>query len=401
MTGSIAAARQASWAERGSAFVIFFVMGIAVGTWAAALPALKSKLELSDTGLSGALFAVAIGSILSTVVTGVVAARIGTGRLTMLGASALMMTLLLPPLAGSLAGFVAAAASIGLAIGVLDVSVNGHASHIEQRWGVPIMSSFHGAFSLGGLAGSATGGLIAAGGWGAEAQMWVPTGVATVLTISALPGLGHGPERPSGGHGLVWPERAMLGLCAIVLFCFVVEGAMADWSAVYLSQVAGASLAAAAGGYAAFSVAMASMRLAGDWVVEALGPRLIVGGGGALVMLGLALAVAVPTPLPATIGFALVGIGAANIIPVVFSAAARAGSTATAGVAVVATVGYAGFLSGPPLIGTVAAFAGLRTGLFCLVVAALLMTVIGALSFARPPRGPRPYGSTGRRRSRT
>ena len=383
MTPSAGVTRDASWAERGSASIIFLIMGMAVGVWAAALPALKAKLGLSDSGLSLALFALSAGSILSTVLTGLLASRLGTGRLTSIGAPALVLSLLLPPLAGSLAGFAASAFLIGIAIGVLDVSVNGHASHIEQRWGGPIMSSFHGAFSLGGLAGSASGGLIAALGWGVLAQLWIPAFAAAALTAGAMPALGHGPERPGGGHGLVWPERTMLGLCAIVLFCFVIEGAMADWSAVYLSQVAGASLAAAAGGYAAFSIAMATVRLAGDRVVGALGARRVVTGGGALVVLGFGLAVGFPAAPSAVLGFALVGVGAANIVPVVFSAAARSGRTPMAGVAMVATVGYAGFLSGPPLIGAVASVAGLRTGLLGLMIAALLMTLVGGLSIGR------------------
>ena len=383
VTQVLAAVRNASWAERGAAFVVFFVIGLAVGAWAAALPAIKAKLDLSDTQLSLALFSLSIGSVLSTVLTGLFASRLGTGRITSIGCVVLTVALLLPPLAESLAQFAAVGFLIGASIGSVDVAVNGHASHIEQRWGGPIMSSFHGAFSLGGLSGSALGGLIAWAGWGVVAQLWVPVVIAAACTLGALPYLGKGPDKPVAGSGLVWPERAMLGLCAIVLFCFVIEGALADWSAVYLSQVAGSSIAAAASGYAGFSVAMAAVRLAGDRVVERFGPRLVVCGGGALAALGLGLAVAVPQPVPAAFGFALVGIGAANIIPVVFSTAARIGSSPTAGVAVVSSVGYAGFLSGPPLIGTVASFAGLRAGIFCMVVAAVLMTLAAVVSLRR------------------
>jgi MFS family permease len=139
---------------------------------------------------------------------------------------------------------------------------------------------------------------------------------------------------------------------------------------------------AAASGYAAFSIAMAGGRLVGDGVVRALGPKKVVLLGGLIAALGMALAVAVPEPLMAAIGFALVGIGASNVVPVVFSAAGRFGSSPSAGVAMVATVGYAGFLGGPPVIGAVATMAGLRTALGLLLVVALLVA-LGSLSIEK------------------
>ncbi len=376
--------RMASWSERGATATIFLTLGILVGAWAAALPGLKIKLDLSTWGLSVALFSVSIGSVLSSVSAGFILPRFGTGRSTGYAALALVVVFALTPFAASLLQFVAAGFAVGLAIGLLDVAVNGHAGDIEHRWGGPIMSSFHGAFSVGGLVGSALGGLIAWTGAGVETQIWVPVVLAAVCDIAVLPSLGSGQAaQVSGGGGPAWPSRTMVGLCVVVLFCFIIEGAMADWSAVYLSSVTGSSLALAAAGYAAFSLTMAAGRLAGDAAMGRFGPRLLVGAGGFLAALGLAIAVAFAEPVVAVVGFALVGLGAANVVPAVFSAAARAGRSPATGVAFVTAVGYAGFLSGPPLIGSIAALAGLRVAITCLVAAAVLSAITGLVVFAR------------------
>lgn len=378
MTAEIAGgARAASWSERGATFIVFLTLGIGIGAWAAALPALKVKLDLSNQGLSLALFALAIGSVFSTMAAGVIGPRFGTGRATGVAAFGVVLALMLPPLAGSLWQFVGLAFVVGLSTGTLEVVMNGHAGHIEQRWNGPIMSSFHGAFSLGGLAGAGFGGLLAASGWSVAGQLWIPVGLAALLDLVALPALGHGQPRRQGGLTLAWPTRATYALCVIVLFCFIIEGAMADWSAVYLSSVGGSTVAVAATGYAAFSICMAGGRFIGDRIVAILGPRRVVAGGGVLAMLGLGLAVACPGAVTASLGFAMVGIGLSNVAPVAYSAAARTGTSVASGIATVATVGFVGFLSGPPLIGGIASVAGLRVAIGCLVLAGGAVALLG------------------------
>lgn len=388
------AARDATWPERAATFTVFLTLGLGVGAWAAVLPAIKFALTLSDRELSIALLALAAGSILATSGTGILAPRIGTSFATGLGALVWIAASALAPLAGSLTGLVAATFAMGLTGGFADVSVNGHAGHIEGRWGSPIMSSFHAAFSLGGLFGAALGGALAGAGCGSGGQLWIPLGLAGLLNVLAVPFIGQGstpqkqaetaPTDPGsrlrrGGVG-----RTLLLLGLVASFCFVIEGAMADWSAIFLTSVSGSSVAMAATGYAAFAVAMAAGRFAGDWIVSRVGARQVLGWGGALAAAGLALAVAFPAPLVVAIGFAAVGVGLSNVVPVLFSVAARAGSTPSAGIAPVATMGYAGFLSGPPLIGFVASVAGLKVGLGCLVPAALIVMVLGRLAVRMP-----------------
>ncbi len=365
--------RSASWQERSATYGVFLALGIAVGTWAAAIPVLKAELALTAGQLSVVLLVLAIASIVSTLVTGALAPRFGTGRSTGLAAVGTVIAFALPALARSYGQLVICAVAIGLAVGALDIAVNAHASDIERRWREPIMSSFHAAFSVGGLLGASLGGLLAWAEWGLVGQIAVPLLVAAAAIAMAAPRLGQG-SRAEAGQGLVLalPERAALPICAIALLCFMLEGAMADWSAVYLATVTGATPWAAAAGYASFSIAMAIGRLVGDAVVRRFGGGRTVLLGGGVASAGLALALLLPQPFWGAVGFALVGIGASNIVPVVFSRASRYGTSPAAGVAMVATFGYGGFLGGPPLIGAVATLAGLKAALGVLLLAPLL-----------------------------
>jgi fucose permease len=370
--------RDVRWTERAAIFAVFLELGLFAGGWAAALPALKARLALTDGQISIALLSFAGGSILSTIATGAFASRLGTQRATRLGAVATIVTLFLPALATSLPGLAAAALSMGIAMGLLDVAMNGHAGALEERWGAPLMSSFHGAFSLGGLIGAAIGGLLAGAGVGATGQLGGAAVLAAVVGLAALPFLGEGASKPAE-HGpvLTLPGRRLVGLGVVAAFCFVVEGAMGDWSAIYLDTVAGSGLALASAGYAGFSIAMAGVRFVGDRAVVGLGARNILAGGGAVAGTGLALAVLFPVPLVAAFGFALVGLGLGNVAPVAFSAASRLGATPAAGVSSVATVGYAGFLLGPPIIGFLSGATDLRWALTSLLLATLVVTVVG------------------------
>lgn len=373
--------------ERAAIVAVFLVLGLCIGAWAAALPGIKLDLALEDRQISLALLGFAAGSILSTVVLGAVASRLGTRRATRIGTVAMAATLLLPAFAASLAQLVAAATAMGVAMGLLDVSMNGHAGALEERWGSSLMSSFHGAFSLGGLLGAALGGALAGAGLDASGQLTIASAVAGIIACAALPSLGPGaPTSEAGGVGLALPSRRLVGLGVVTAFSFVIEGAIGDWSAIYLDTVAGSGLAAAASGYAAFSVTMAGVRFAGDRAVEVLGARRIVIGGSAVAGAGILIAILVPVPFAASVGFALVGLGLGNVAPVAFGAAGRIGPTPATGIAPVATVGYAGLLLGPPVMGGLSSLVGLRWALGSLVLAAAVVALVGAQTVGRRSR---------------
>lgn len=385
MSRAITSAQAASWAERAATAAVFLANGIGIGAWAASIPLFKARLALSDGALSLVLLAFAAGAVLSMPLAGLLAPRLGTGRATRLALPVFAAALVLPPLTWSLPALAAAAFVAGAANGALDVSMNAHASAVERRWGAAIMSSFHAAFSAGGLAGAGLGIALTAIGADAAWVMGSAAALAAALAAAGWTALGHG-EAAQAGPSLALPGRAALPLCAVALLCMMCEGAMADWSAVYLATVAQALPATAAAGYAAFSAAMIVGRVVGDRVIQALGRAQVVRAGGALAAAGLALAAALPLPLPVATGFALVGLGLSNVVPAVFSAAGRLGGSPAAGIAMAATAGYAGFLAGPPLVGATASAAGLRAGIVLLAFGTAAVALLAGAVRGRPAR---------------
>ncbi|MES2743302.1 MAG: MFS transporter [Pseudomonadota bacterium] len=374
------ALRRARW----STSTVFFANGLGIGAWAAAIPPLKQGLALSDAQLSMALLALAGGAVFCMPLCGRVLPRLGgTGPGTRLAGLLFAIALTLPMWAGSLAWLLAAAFAMGAVNGFLDVAMNSHASAVERRWPGAIMSSFHAAFSLGGLMGTGVGAALLYVG---IPSVWLLTPTAAIvlaLVLGAAPGLGlgeHDKAAPAAGtEGRpARPGRALLGLAAIALLCFLVEGAMVDWSGLYMTM-AGASAAGAAAGFAAFSATMVLGRLVGDRVVRRFGGPRVVAGGALLAALGLGLAIVLPHSATIMAGFALVGLGLSNVVPAVFSASGRLGNTTAGGIATVASAGYAGMLAGPPLIGAVAVASSLRGGVTLMAAAALCAALLSLL----------------------
>jgi MFS family permease len=362
---------------RAAASAIFFGNGFGIGTWAAQLPRFKAGLSLSDGELSLALLAFALGAIMLMPAIGWLAAWWGSRTVTLVAAFAFVAGLFLPGLAPSLPYLVAAAFLAGASNGAMDVSMNTNATEVERAWRAPIMSSFHAFFSLGGLAGAAASGLLIALGVGIVPTLLMSCATMGLLFLAASVWTLDSGERHGSGHGLALPRLEVMGIAVLTLLCLLVEGAMADWTAIYLQTVAGASLEFAVTGFAAFSLTMTICRFAGDLVVRRLGRALTLRLGGLLATLGLGLAMAMPSPVPATIGFALVGLGLANAVPVLFSTAGETrGIPPSMGVAMVATTGYAGLLLGPPLIGFGGDLIGLRATFGLLVLFALTILLV-------------------------
>ncbi|WP_338545967.1 MFS transporter [Pseudomonas benzopyrenica] len=356
--------------QRRATFTVFLANGCGIGGWAAAIPELKRDLALGDGQLSLVLLAVALGALLTMPFAGVLVPRLGgTGRLTRLSILAFVLVLIWPGVAPSLGWLLPCALLLGASNGLIDVAMNAHASDVESRWNGPLMSSFHAAFSLGGFLGAGLGALVLHLGASALVVLLAAALVALVLALPAALALDEGDRSPVS-HALRLPDRRVLALGLIAMGCLMLEGAMTDWSAVYLGQVGGASPVVATLGYAAFSLTMLVGRLFGDGIRARFGGPQVIVGGALLATLGLALAVLLPAPWTAILGFALVGLGLSNVVPAAFSAAGQVAETPAAGIAMTATAGYLGFLLGPPLIGAVAGQVGLRGSL-------LLLTLIG------------------------
>lgn len=366
-------------AARAAVAAIFCLNGLALANWIARIPDAKARLALSDGTLGFVLLFAAIGALIGQPTTGWLIARFGSRRMTTALALGFALTVALPGLAVSTPQLMAALLVVGLFNGGLDVAMNAQAALVEKAYGRPIMASFHGLWSVGGLVGAVIGGAVAARGVALGLHLLVVAGLAfaglALASRRLLPDAGGaGADGPS--FALPPPALLLLGAVAFgVLFC---EGAIADWGAVYLREGLGSPPGLAATGYAVFALLMAAGRLTGDWLTLRLGPGRIARGGGALVALGVALAIAAGAPAAAIVGFGLIGAGVSCIFPLILSAAARApGIAPGTAIAAMATAGYSGFLVGPPLIGSLAEALSLRGALGVLGVLGVLILAFG------------------------
>ncbi|HVZ00376.1 MAG TPA: MFS transporter [Dongiaceae bacterium] len=365
---------------------LFLANGSGVGLWAATIAPIKIELGLTDFQLSLALLAFAVGAIMTMTVTGHIQARFGSARVALIAGLLFAVVLPVPALMPNLWTLAAAILAFGACNGAMDVAMNGHGAVVERLRGRPIMSSFHAAFSLGCLLGSAAGGAILAAGFGPLATMGTAGAFALLLAGAAAAGLSVpavGPREPAVGFAL--PSRAVLLVGSLAFLCMFAEGAVADWSGVYLVTAAGATTAAAAWGYSGFAFAMTVGRLIGDRLVHGLGAPRVVTLGATVAVVGLGVTLVVPRVEVAVVGYALAGIGIANIIPILFSAGGRAvHGHPGIGVAMAATCGYAGFLLSPPVIGAFASAFGLRIGLISLALAMLAVALSAPRVLGRP-----------------
>jgi MFS family permease len=367
-------------AARVAVAAIFCLNGLALANWIARIPDAKARLALSDGALGFVLLFAAIGALIGQPTTGWLVGRFGSQRVTTALALAFALTLAPLGMVSSVPQLMAALLVMGMFNGGLDVAMNAQAALVEKAYGRPIMASFHGLWSVGGLAGATLGGAVAAQGLALGPHLLAVSGFAFVgLALAArrlVPDVGS--RTGQSGPSFALPPRTLLLLGAVafgVLFC---EGAIADWGAVYLREGLGSQPGLAATGYAVFALLMAAGRLSGDWLTLRLGAGRIARGGGALVALGVALAVATGEPLAAIAGFGLIGAGVSCIFPLILSAAARTpGSAPGTAIAAIATSGYMGFLVGPPLIGSLAEALSLRGALGVLGVLGVLILAFG------------------------
>ena len=370
---------------RAAITLVFFADGLLVGTWAARIPAIQRQTELTSGELGLALFAASLGALLAMPATGRLSERIGSRPLSiaalLVGGAALLLT----ALAGGLFSLAAVLFLFGAGFGGVNVAANAQGLALERLGSRSILSSFHAAFSFGGLAGAGLGALAA--GVGIDPLKHFGA-TALVIGLAALAAAGRllPPDADDRKRTpiLVRPPRALLVLGAAAFFTLLAEGAAADWSAVYLSDSLGASAAVAALGYTAFSLAMASSRLFGDRLNGRLGPVALARGGGLLAASALALALVSGSTAAALVGFAAMGAGLGVVVPVLFRAGGSTpGVSAAAGVAAVSTIGWMGFLAGPPAIGIVAEAIGLRGALAIVVVATLALALLAGSASPR------------------
>jgi MFS family permease len=368
---------------RAAVLAVFFTNGVVIGTWVVRIPAIKERLDLGEGMLGVALLGAAVGALVAMPVVGALVSRFGSRRVVGVSALALAVVLLTPGLAPSLPLLVLAVVLLGAANGGLDVAMNAQAVAVERGYGRPIMSSFHAAWSFGGLGGAALGGLLASRGIGPLPHFSAVAVLAAIAFVAAygalLPSVADASEE--GTPAFARPTRALLGL-GIISFCVLLgEGAMGDWSAVYLDDTLRTGPGFAAAGYAAFSLSMAFGRLFGDRFTELLGPATLVRACGAIAAVGLGIALAAAHPFVALVGFACAGAGFSIVFPTALSAAGRTGGPTGPALAAVTTAAYTGFLVGPPFIGFLAELTGLGYALYLVVaLSAAVIVLAGAVN---------------------
>jgi len=363
--------------------LIFLVSGIGMAAWAPMVPYAKARLGLDDAQLGLMLLAFGGGSMASMPFVGWLSHRFGNRRVIVASGWLLCLALPVLALAPNVAVLTAALLYFGVMLGAVDVAMNAHAVEVERRDGRVLMSGFHGLFSLGGLAGAAGMSVLLALGLPLPLAALAVSALLAALVLYLRGGLLPNVDGAAAGHApFRMPHGAVLLLGLLCFVSFVAEGSMLDWSAVFLRDFRGFAPSTAGIGYACFSVAMALGRLTGDRLIQRIGPVWAVRVGAGLAATGFALAASVPWPGASLSGFVLVGLGASNIVPVMFSAAGRLpGSSPAIAIAAVTMLGYAGLLSGPALIGFISRLASLPLALA--VVAGLLLLVAASARIVR------------------
>ena len=376
-------------ATRRAVATLFLVNGVLFSTWVSRIPAIEAGRGLTHATLGLYLFVLALGAMISMPLTGMLISRFGSDRVCRFALLIYAGMLPLLALAPSALTFALALFGFGIGHGSLDIAMNAQAVAVEKAYRRPIMSSFHALWSTGGLTGAALGGGIAALGLTPAthfALMAALLGVVGWTTFrDLLPFEAPGEIADLEKQALFpLPSRGLLALGAIALCIMMGEGAMADWSGLYLRKILTTSEGFAAAGYAAFSIAMAGGRFFGDKLSGHFGPVALVRGSTSFALFGLLLILLAPWSSVTLVGFACVGLGFATIIPQVFSAAGhRSGVDAGTALASVATLGYFGFLLGPPIIGFAAGVVGLHAAMGLLLAStALAVALAGSVRSA-------------------
>lgn len=342
---------------RRAVLLIFLVCGLGLSSWAPMVPFTKDRLGLNEAGLGVLLLSLGAGAIVMMPVTGILIQRYGSRRVMILGGVSLSLIL---PLLLLLVNPIAMAAALflfGAAIGAIDVAMNEQAIRVQKLYGRHIMSSFHGFFSVGGLMGAlGLGALIKTGLSPLAAAISISCLLLIIIISQYKYLLPFQPREVKEQHRrFSWPNSPVIYLGLMCFIVFLAEGAMLDWSAVFLQFNRNFDIAWSGMGYAVFSVAMALMRLTGDRLMGKFSPHQMVIYGSIVAAVGLFIAVGTPWQSTALLGFLLVGLGCANTVPVFFSAAGNMPHTPVhVALPAITTIGYAGQLAGPALLGFIA-----------------------------------------------
>ncbi|MDD2054806.1 MFS transporter [Pseudomonas putida] len=367
--------------EQRSTRLAFFIAGVGVAAWAPLVPYAKARAGLDDGTLGLLLLCLGVGSIIAMPVAGALAARFGCRRVLTVGTLLIALSLPLLATVSGMAALVATLFVFGAGLGAVDSTANLQAVIVERASGKTMMSGFHGLFSLGGILGAA--GVAALLGLGLS-PLGATLAVVVLILAALIKAAPHllTQRMQSPGPAFAVPHGVVLFIGVLCFIVFLAEGAMLDWSAVYLTAERGLDTAYAGLGYAAFALTMTVGRLTGDAIVRRVGAKRVIVWGGLTAAAGLALATLVPAWEAALIGYALVGAGCSNIVPVLYTAVGKQTlMPESIAIPAITTLGYAGILAGPALIGFIAH--GSSLNLAFMLVALLLLGVAASARVLR------------------
>lgn len=363
---------RARWATRAQ----FLHLGVIAGVWGVHVPSIKAAYGLDARWLALVLLATSAGSVAMLFLAGPLVGRLGVRTVTVLAGwtfcGALMLSLRLP----GVAALVMVTLLLGAGESLYDVAINAEGTVLEQLGGRAVMSGFHGMFSLGALIGSAAAAAMIAAGVPAPTQELAVGGAVALSIAVASRGMlaVHPAAEPSQRHS-VRPRGVLLLTGLLICAAMLAEGVMYNWSVLYVQQELAAPQQRAALAYAAFAGATALMRFGGDRLRARVPERTIVAGGALLAAGAMAVVLLARQVTVALVGFAVVGAGLATVVPILYNAAATRvpGVTRAAAIASVSSIGYVGFMIGPPIIGGLAQATSLTVAMATLIVAALIL----------------------------
>ena len=340
--------------------VMFFLAGLCFASWASRIVTVQQTMGMSDAGLGAVLFSLPVGLMCSLPFSGWIITIIGSKRLLIISLIVYSLALISLSLAQNIVQLIGCLICFGFASNTVNISVNTQAVANEVMYKKPIMASFHGLWSLAGFTGAGIGTFMIANGIAPLHHFMLITAIVIVMIILTAKYL-KDDKVTNSGPVFVMPDKSLITLGIIAMCSMICEGAMFDWSVIYFKKVVLAPTALVGIGFTAFMCTMAGGRFIADWFAHRYGLRRILQTSGTLTVTGLLIAVIFPYFYTAMAGFLLVGAGVSSVVPMVYSAAGRS-KTMAPGVALaaVSTIGFIGFLFGPPIIGFIAGLATLR-----------------------------------------
>jgi MFS family permease len=365
-------------AYRAAVATLFFIQGLCFATWASRIPTIQQSLQLSDGALGLILFALPVGSMIALPLSGWFVTRFGSKTVVINTLIVYALLLVGIGLAQNITQIVAVLVFFGMAGNTANIAMNTQAVGVEARYGRNIMASFHGLWSLAGFTAAGIGTYMMGSGI-IPFYHFAGVGALILITLAAVfQYLLPNEQRPATGNKVfTMPDRSMLTLGLLAFCCMICEGAMFDWSGIYFNKVVNAEKEWIGAGYTAFMATMAGGRFIGDYIATRFGFTRTITMSGILIATGLAIALLFPYLIPAITGFLLVGFGVSSVVPLVYSEAGKS-KTLSPGVALaaVSSIGFLGFLIGPPMIGLVAGAFNLRVSFLIIAIMGLSVAIL-------------------------